>query len=175
MVQLTVHVSVSGLPVLTIRYRLNLLHKRTKSQNCEFCGLHFLNFWSIPSKKWIYWSKAKLISLYRVDLFTFTPILRHIEWKLGTSIKVSHRLGKHLRIFLKIWLFFLQFAEFNLKAPPYSKTLHYSRISISRALPPFRSICNQDRGHSSHGNVALEKCKISIFLFNFFYYYGRYY
>ena len=37
MVQLTVHVSVSGLPVLTILYRLILMHKRTKSQNCDFC------------------------------------------------------------------------------------------------------------------------------------------
>ena len=137
--------------------------------------LHFLNFWSIPSKKWIYWSKAKLISRYRVDLFTFTPILRHIEWKLWTSIKVSNRLGKHLSIWFLILLFFLQLAEFNLKAPLYSKTLHYSRISISRAPSPFRSIYNQDRGNSSCVNVALEKCKISIFLFNFFYYWGRYY
>ena len=32
MVQLTVHVSVSGLPVLTILYNLILIHKRTKSQ-----------------------------------------------------------------------------------------------------------------------------------------------
>ena len=37
-----------------------------------------------------------------MHLFTFTPILRHIEWKLWTSIRVS--------------------------------------ISISRTLPPFRSI-----------------------------------
>ena len=90
-VQLTVHVSVSGLPVLTILYRLILMHKRTKSQNCVFLCfikvvafkknnfLHFLNFWSISSKKGTYWSKAKLIYLYRVELFTFTPILRHIE------------------------------------------------------------------------------------------------
>ena len=31
MVQLTVHVSVSGLQVLTIMYKLILMHKRTKS------------------------------------------------------------------------------------------------------------------------------------------------
>ena len=70
-------------------------------KSCSFnknIFLHFLNFWSISSKKWIFWSKAKLISLYRVELFTFTPILRHIEWKRWTSIKVSHRLGKHLSI-----------------------------------------------------------------------------
>ena len=36
MVQLTVHVSVSGLPVLTILYRLIRMHKMTKSQNCDF-------------------------------------------------------------------------------------------------------------------------------------------
>ena len=39
MVQLTVHVSVSGLPVSTILYKLILMHKRNKSQNCEFCVL----------------------------------------------------------------------------------------------------------------------------------------
>ena len=123
----------------------------------RFFFLHFLNFWSIPSKKWIYWSKAKLISLYRVDLFTFTPILRHIKGKLWTSIKVSNRLGKHFSIcFFYFYLLFLQFAKFNLKAPPYSKTLHYSRISIYRAPPPLRSIYNGDRGNSSRGNVALE-------------------
>ena len=137
--------------------------------------LHFLNLWSIPSKKWTYWSKAKLICLSRVELFTFTPILRHIEWKLWTSIKVSHRLGKHLSICFLILLFFLQLAEFNLKAPLYSKTLHYSRISISRAPSPFRSIYNRDCGNSSCVNVALEKCKILIFLFDFFYYWGCYY
>ena len=130
---------------------------------------HFINFWSNSSKKWTYWSKAKLISLYRVDLFTSTPILRHIKWKLSTSIKVSHRLGKHLSICFLILLFFLQLAQFNLKAPLYSKTLNHSRISISRAPPPFRSIYNQDRGNSSCVNVALEKFKISIFLFNFFF------
>ena len=37
----------------------------------------------------------------------------------------------------------------------YSKTLHYSRISISRARPPFRSIDYKDRGNSSPGNVAI--------------------
>ena len=75
MVQLTVHVSVSGLPVLTILYKLILMHKRTKSQNYKFCVfikivaleisnvLYFFNFWSIPLKNLIYWSKAKLISL----------------------------------------------------------------------------------------------------------------
>ena len=126
----------------------------------RFFFLHFLNFWSIPSKKWIYWSKAKLISLYRVDLFTFTPILRHIKWKLWTSIKVSHILGKHLSICVLILLFFLKFAEFNLKAPPYSKTLYYSRFSISRAPPPFRIIYNRDRRNSSRENGALGKCKI---------------
>ena len=171
LVQLTVHVSVSGLPVLTILYRLIHMHKRSKSQNCDFvfyksCSflkrnfLHFLNFWSIPSKKGTYWSKAKFIYLFRVELFTVTPILRHIEWKLWTSIMVSHRLGKHLSICLLILLFFLQLAEFNLKAPLYSKTLHYSRISISRAPSSFRSIYNWDRGNSSCVNVALEKYKI---------------
>ena len=135
----------------------------------------FLNFGHFHKKKWINCSKAKLISLYRVNLFTFPPILRHIECKLWSSIKVSRRLGKHLSICFLILLFFLQLAEFNLKAPLYSKTLHYSRISISRAPSPFRSIYNQDRGNSSCVNVALEKCKISIFLFNFFYYWGRYY
>ena len=111
--------------------------------------------------------KSWIIFLYRVDLFTFTPILRHIKWKLWTSIKVSHRLCKQLSICFLILLFFLQFAEFNIKAPPYSKTLHYSRVSISRAPPPFRSIYNQNRQNSSCENVALEKCKISIFLLNF--------
>ena len=123
--------------------------------------LHFLNFWSIPSKKGTYWSKAKLIYLCRVELFMFTPILRHIEWKLWTSIKVSHRLGKHLSIC------FFNFAVF-LKTPLYSKTLHYSRISISRAPSPFRSIYNWDLGNSSCVNVALKKCKILIFLLFFF-------
>ena len=120
--------------------------------------LHFLNVWSVPSKKLICWSKAKFISLFRVDLFTFTPILRHIEWKLWTSIKVSHRLGKHLSICFLILLFFLQLAEFNLKAPPYSKTLHYSRISISRAPPPFRSIYNRD------DSMETQKSKLKKYL-----------
>ena len=109
--------------------------------------------------------KAKLIYLYRVELFTFTSILRHIEWKLWTSIKVSHILGKHLSICFLILLFFLQLAEFNLKAPLYSKTLHYLRIYISCALLPFRRFYNQDREDSSCVNVALKKCKISILFF----------
>ena len=37
MVELTAHVSLSGLPVLTTLYKLILMHKKTKSQNCEFC------------------------------------------------------------------------------------------------------------------------------------------
>ena len=44
MVQLTVHVSVSGLPVLTILYKLILMHKRTKSHNCDFFVLSKLYF-----------------------------------------------------------------------------------------------------------------------------------
>ena len=127
-----------------------------------FFFLHFLNFWSIPLKKGTYWSKAKLIYRYRVELFTFTPILRHIEWKIWTSIKVSHRLGKHLSICFLILLFFLQLAEFSLKAPLYSKTLHYSRISISRAPSPFTSIYNRDQGNSSCVNIFL--AYISILL-----------
>ena len=74
-----------------------------------------------------------------------------------------HRVGKHFSICFLILLFFLQLAEFNLKAHLYSKTLHYSEISISRAPPPFRSIYNQDGGNSSRVNVALERCKIFIF------------
>ena len=109
--------------------------------------------------------KTKLIYLYRVDLFTFTLILRHIYWKLWTSIKVLHRLGKHLSICFLILLFFLQLAEFNLKAPPYLKTLHYLRISISCAPLPFRSIYNQDRGNSSCVNVALAKKSILFIYF----------
>ena len=185
LVQLTAHVSLSGLPVLSIRYTLTPMHKRTNTQNCECCvfikivalkkNIFFIFFIFGPSKKWIYCSKAKLISLYRGHLFTFTHISRHIKWKLWTSIKVSRRLGKHLSICFLILLFFLQFAEFNLKAPPYSKMLHYSRISISRALPPFRSIYSPDRGNSSRGNVANWKCEHEYFLFYFFYYCCRYY
>ena len=122
-------------------------------KSCSF----FLNFWSISSKKWIYCLKAKSISCYRVDLFNFSPILRQIEWKLWTSIKVSRRLGKHLSIYFLFLLFFLQSATFNLKAPPYLKTLHFSRISISCAPPPFRSIYYRDCGNSSRGNIALKK------------------
>ena len=68
-------------------------------KSCSFKNkriFFFLHFWSIPSKKGTYWSKAKLIYLYMVELFTFTPILKHIEWKLWTSIKVSPRLGTAL-------------------------------------------------------------------------------
>ena len=69
-----------------------------------------------------------------MDICTFTPILRHIEQKLWTSIKVSHRLGKHLSICFLILLFLLQSAEFNLKAPPYSKRC------ITRWFP-FPALC----------------------------------
>ena len=65
-------------------------------------------------------------------------------------------------------MFFLQFAEFNLKAPPYSKTLITQELPYSRAPTLFRSIYSQDRKNSSSVNVALEKCKILTFLFNFF-------
>ena len=178
-VQQTTTVSLTGFQVLRTLYKPIYMHKRTKSQNCEFCVfikivalkkgnfLHFINFWSIPLKKWTYWSKAKLISLCSVDLFTSTPVLRHTKWKLWTSIKVSHRLGKHLSICFLFLLFFLKFSQFNLKAPLYSKTLHHSRISISRAPPQFRSSYNQDRGNFSRVNVALKKCRI-FFLFIFF-------
>ena len=133
-----------------------------------FLFLYFLNFWSIPSKKGTYWSTAKLIYPYRVELFIFTPILRHIEWKLWTSIKVSQRLDKHLSICFLILFFFLQLAEFNLKAPLYSKTLHYSRISISRAPSPFRSIYNRDQGNSPCVNA-----KFPFFIYLFFYYFSK--
>ena len=39
LVQLTAHVSLSGLPVLRTLYKLTPMHKRTNSQNCEFCVL----------------------------------------------------------------------------------------------------------------------------------------
>ena len=39
MVQLTAHVSLSGLPVLTTLYKLTPMHKRTNSQKCEFSVL----------------------------------------------------------------------------------------------------------------------------------------
>ena len=147
-------------------------------KNCSFkffSSSNFLNFLLTSSKKWINWSKAKLISLYRVDLFTSIPILIHIEWNLWISIKVSYRLGKHLSNCFLILLFFLQFAKLNLKAPPYSKTLHYLRISISRALPPCKSISNRDCKNSSRGNVSLIKCKILTFYLIFFYKWSRYY
>ena len=38
-VQLTAHISLSGLTVLKILYRLFLTHKRNKSQNCAICVL----------------------------------------------------------------------------------------------------------------------------------------
>ena len=112
--------------------------------------------------------KSKIICPYRVELFTFTPILRQIEWKHWTSIKISHRLGKHLSICFFNFVVFLQLAEFNLKAPLHWKTLHYLRIFISSAPSPFRSIYNRDRKNSSCVNVALEKCKIYIFFIFFF-------
>ena len=45
-----------------------------------------------------YCSKAQFISLYRVLVFNFTPILRHIEWELWNSTRASSKLGKHLNI-----------------------------------------------------------------------------
>ena len=65
-------------------------------------------------------------------------------------------------------MFLLQFAEFNLKAPPYSKTLITWEFPFSSAPTLFRSFYSQDRKNSSHVIVALEKCKILIFLSNFF-------
>ena len=39
LVQLTAHLSLSGLPVFTYLYKLTPMHKRTNSQHCEFCVL----------------------------------------------------------------------------------------------------------------------------------------
>ena len=39
MVQLTAHVSLTGLPVLRTLYKPMSMHKSTNSQNCEFCVL----------------------------------------------------------------------------------------------------------------------------------------
>ena len=89
----------------------------------------------------------------------------------GLFHQKSGFIGQKLNQFLStgwtflILLFFLQFAEFNLKAPPYSKTLHYSRISVSRAPLPFRSFYNQDCKKSSCGNVALKNSKVKFFFF----------
>ena len=66
--------------------------------------------------------------------------------------------------FFLIKLFFLQFAKFNLKAPPYSKTLITRELPYSRAPTLFRNIYSQDLKYSSRANVALEKCKILTFL-----------
>ena len=128
--------------------------------------LYFLNFWSIPSKKGNYWSKANLS--VQGGTFCFHTYFETYQVKLWTSIKVSHRLDKHFSICFLILLFFLQLAEFNLKASLYLKTLHYARNSISRAPSPFRSIYNRDRGNSPCVNVALKKCKIKIFYFFIF-------
>ena len=68
--------------------------------------LQFLNVGQFHQKKWSYWSKAKLISLYMVYLFNFTFILWRIDRTLWTSIKVSCRLDKNLNIFFFIYLFF---------------------------------------------------------------------
>ena len=112
--------------------------------------------------QWTYCPKAKLISLYRVHIFNLPLILLYIDWKLWTSIKVSCRLCKPLNIG---FLIFLQFAEFNQKAPPYSKTLITWELPYSRAPTLLRSIYSQDHENSSCVNVALEKWKFLTSLF----------
>ena len=60
-------------------------------------------------------------------------------------------------------MFFLQFAEFNLKAPPYSKMLITWEFPYSHVPTLFRSIYSQDWKNSSCVNVALENLKILTF------------
>ena len=81
---------------------------------------------------------------------------------------MSGRLGKHLNIGFLILLFFLQFAEYNLKAPPYSKTLITWEWSYSCAPTLYSRIYSQDLKNSSCVNVALENAKFWLFHFIFF-------
>ena len=89
-------------------------------------------------------------------LQVFTTLYQLILMHKRTNSQNCEFFVLHLSICFLICLFFLKFAEFNLKAPPFSKTLQYSRISISRAPPPFRSIFNRDCRNSSRGNVDLK-------------------
>ena len=146
----------------------------------------------LPEFTWIYLNLPKFTWFYLIlpDFTWFFLILPEKKRSREKNLKKYHATNKNkkkikipqpllicigptIRIGRESWClpyaeFFLQFTEFKLKAPPYSKTLYYSRIFTSRAPPPFRSIYNQDRGNSSHGKVALEKCKISIFFLLFF-------
>ena len=71
-VQMTVHVSLSGLPVLTILYMLILLHKRTKSQNCGF--LVFFKKLQLKKKLFFTFSKLLVNSIKKGDLLVKSKI-----------------------------------------------------------------------------------------------------
>ena len=78
----------------------------------------------------------------------FTLILRHIKWKLWTSIKASFRLGKHLNIYF----FFIFFFSYNLISS-IKRRLRTRKSCITRDLPSFcapplfRSIYSGDRNN----------------------------
>ena len=137
-------------------------------KSCSFeksIFLHFLYSWSISPKKWSYFLKAKLISLYRVYIFNFTLILWHIYWKLWTEFNVSCRLGKHLDIWFLFFIFFYNLPSLRRLRTQKRCITHKFPYSLAPSLS--RSIYSHDRGNSTHENVAPKNAKFPSF-YHFF-------
>ena len=83
-------------------------------------------------------------------LHPYFDIYRVKTLNLNQGVPKNRQTFKYL---LLNFFFFLQFAKFNLNAPPYSKMLHFSIIFISRTPPQFSSIYNEDRGKSIKKNI----------------------
>ena len=132
--QQNTNVSLTELPVLRTLYKPMSMNKSTNGPIVNFMFykklwllnitifFHIIHFWLISSKKWIYCPKARLISLYRSFFFTLPFFVTYRQETLNFNqgfLQISQT--------LKYWLFDLIvfLTEFNLKAPSYSKTLHY--------------------------------------------------
>ena len=90
-----------------------VFHKSCSLKKKDFFFYIFFTFGKFHQKRGLIGQKQ---NLFIRTGWNFLP--SPLFW---TSIKVSHRLGKHLSICFWILLFFLQLAEFNLKVPLYSK------------------------------------------------------
>ena len=96
MVQLTVHVSVSGLPALTILYRLILMHKRTTVKIVIFLFFKICSFWKqgwanieklARSNIWIYSKKCNMLErILEYSTIIISDIQIFVYWSFNCQI-----------------------------------------------------------------------------------------
>ena len=108
---------------------VNFMFYKSYSFKKKILFLHIPNFWSIPSKKWINWSKAKYFSLHGGPIYLY-PYFETHQVKTLHLIQGFPQIAQKFKYLLFNFVVFLQFAEFYLKAPPYHKVSPQSTAPV---------------------------------------------